>query len=325
MQKNSFEVSVLIQNKPAREYSHHDRTYIEGRCNSEFDLLLRNNSSDTVEAVISVDGLDVLDGKSASTKKDGYLIQPYSSFKLEGWRLDNKEVAHFFFASQSDSYAASQDKPRNIGVIGVAFFKPKKAITYPWNGVVWYSQFPNYYQNQQSNKYVYPNPIITCGGRLDSINPSIYNSQIQCNAAMPAAAPSSSNASGILRSVTPQSLNITETSCNANVSSVNASGTSASDANVSGENNMSQEKGLSQGLGAGFGRRTESAVVNVSFTRASETPDEVLEIRYNDRPNLEKLGIKVAQPIPEELAVRETAKPFEDLNNACKPPANWRG
>ena len=80
-----------------------------------------------------------------------------------------------------------------------------------------------------------------------------------------------------------------------------------------------------QGLGTGFGKKTESAVTNVEFERASTTPDEVLQVRYNDRENLIRRGIKVAQTVPEDLAYRDTAKPFEDLGGGCTPPPNWKG
>lgn len=148
MQKNCLELSVYINGKPVREYLHKSRHYIEGRQNTEFELYLKNNSSKRVEAIFSVDGLDVLDGKTANSKKTGYLIPAWGSIRIDGWRLNDTEVARFQFASQEKSYASAKGSPRNIGVIGVAVFNEKQAIRIPWYG--------NWWQNHSQ----------LCGGQL---------------------------------------------------------------------------------------------------------------------------------------------------------------
>lgn len=266
MNKNSFEISVLVNGKPLREYFHNGHFYVEGRGNSDFELLLRNNSYRRVEAVVSVDGLDVLDGKTANSKKTGYLVNAYSTVKISGWRLNTDEVAKFVFAAQEESYAASKNKPRNIGVIGVAFFNEK--IHYqPW--------FSN------TNFQFTP-----CADSTGYFPKGLRN----------------------------HSVSVGDTKCSGRGSSVGGGSTV----------NVSNSVGT-QGLGTGFGQKTESRVYNVSFERASEKPDEILKLYYNDRKGLEEIGIKVAQPLSEDTARRETAQPFEDVSDGCEPPPNWRG
>jgi hypothetical protein len=84
-----------------------------------------------VEAVATVDGLDVIDGRSGSFAKRGYLIQPWGSVEIDGFRQSFDEVAAFRFGAVSESYAAKKGDDRNVGVVGVAFFAEEGA-PYPW-------------------------------------------------------------------------------------------------------------------------------------------------------------------------------------------------
>lgn len=288
MQKNSFELSVLVHGKPLREYLHKGKIYIEGRANSKYELLLRNNSARRVEAVISVDGLDVLDGKPAKSTNTGYVIQPWQTLRLEGWRLTDEEVAAFLFAEEEESYASKKGKKRNMGVIGVAFYFER---VYQYN----YGQYNNYGAVK----------IMPLGltGNLGHVIGTSYNSADLKGSSVNLSNhvdSSNSSGSGILRGMTTCSVS------SAGNNSVNVSAKSSS-------------------LGTGFGERTESKVYNTSFTRDTEQPTEILEMRYNNRDNLEKLGIKIAQPLPDDLQARETAKPFEDIGSGCTPPEGWNG
>jgi len=67
--------------------------------------------------------LDVVDGLPASTGKRGYLLEPYSTLQIEGFRRSREQVAAFRFAKVKDSYAARTGSDRNVGVIGVALFR----------------------------------------------------------------------------------------------------------------------------------------------------------------------------------------------------------
>lgn len=121
-----YEMAVLVHGQPVTEYHHTDgKIYIEGRRGSEFTLRIRNNTFGRVLAVVSVDGLSVMDGKTASFASGGYIVKPLSYVDIPGWRLDNQDVAKFFFSHLEASYAAQMDKPQNVGVIGCAIFKEK--------------------------------------------------------------------------------------------------------------------------------------------------------------------------------------------------------
>jgi hypothetical protein len=78
-----------------------------------------------------VDGLDVIDGRPGSFDKRGYLVNPWASVEIDGFRRSMEQVAAFRFGSVARSYAASKGDARNVGVIGVAVFA-ERGSGYPW-------------------------------------------------------------------------------------------------------------------------------------------------------------------------------------------------
>ncbi len=97
--------------------------YVSAHSGHRYSIVVRNLSPGRIEAVISVDGLDVIDGKSASLGKRGYLIQPFGTLEVEGFRTSTTDVAAFRFGSVSNSYAnRKHGETRNVGVIGLALF-----------------------------------------------------------------------------------------------------------------------------------------------------------------------------------------------------------
>jgi hypothetical protein len=98
-----------------------------GRRGARYSIVVKNRSTDRVEAVASVDGLDVLDGRPASLAKRGYIVAGGSTLRIEGFRQSDSTVAAFRFGEVGDSYAASKGDTRDVGVIGVAVFGDRDA------------------------------------------------------------------------------------------------------------------------------------------------------------------------------------------------------
>lgn len=98
------------------------RTYVVGQDGQRYTMHIRNDTGGSYEMVASVDGLDVVDGKPANYGKRGYILAPYSTLVVEGFRTSQHAVAAFRFGAVSDSYAAQTSGDRNVGVIGFAFF-----------------------------------------------------------------------------------------------------------------------------------------------------------------------------------------------------------
>jgi hypothetical protein len=98
------------------------RTYVVGQDGQRYTMHIRNDTGGSYEMVASVDGLDVVDGKPANYGKRGYILAPFSTLVVEGFRTSQHAVAAFRFGAVSDSYAAQTSGDRNVGVIGFAFF-----------------------------------------------------------------------------------------------------------------------------------------------------------------------------------------------------------
>lgn len=113
-----FEMSVVVHGRPIFEYPYQGEVFVEGREKTTFALRIRNNTYRTCVAVVSVDGLSVMNGKEATGKESGYVIRPRGSVDIPGWRLNNQDVAEFRFGKPEGSYAALIGNPTNIGVIG---------------------------------------------------------------------------------------------------------------------------------------------------------------------------------------------------------------
>lgn len=71
-------------------------------------------------------------------------------------------------------------------------------------------------------------------------------------------------------------------------------------------------------LGTGFGEKATHKVHEVAFEKASETPDELVELHYDSREGLERRGVDTRK------------KPVVGTPNAfpgqkfCRPPRDWR-
>ncbi|HSH38417.1 MAG TPA: hypothetical protein VK993_06500, partial [Chthoniobacterales bacterium] len=102
------------------------RWFVIGEQGRRYSIALRNETDYRLEAVMSVDGLDVMDGQPASLGKRGYILQPRQRIVVDGWRRSMSTVAAFRFSSVRDSYAERKHgDARNVGVIGVALFNER--------------------------------------------------------------------------------------------------------------------------------------------------------------------------------------------------------
>ena len=99
--------------------------HVAGEPGHEYEVRIRNRTEGRLLAVTSVDGVDVLSGRTASYHGGGYVLDPRGRLSVDGWRKSMDEVAAFYFTSLPDSYAARTGRPDNVGVIGVAVFREK--------------------------------------------------------------------------------------------------------------------------------------------------------------------------------------------------------
>jgi hypothetical protein len=130
MNQGQVEVRVLVKGRPVTEFHHQNQVFIEGRPGSEFEIQVINRTATRSMAVISVDGLSVVDGEPAGEDSSGYVIPAYGTITIPGWMLDNNSVAKFTFSSRKDSYAQQgPGNALNCGVIGVMLIAEKQKPT----------------------------------------------------------------------------------------------------------------------------------------------------------------------------------------------------
>jgi hypothetical protein len=99
--------------------------FLAGQDGQSYQLKYENHTDSTFEVVVSVDGIDVLDGSTASRTNSGYVLHPHSELKIEGFRKSDSAVASFTFSKPEDAYAANSNNGsiQNTGIIGTVIYQ----------------------------------------------------------------------------------------------------------------------------------------------------------------------------------------------------------
>lgn len=265
--------------------NHQGQIYIAAEDGERYSLRLKNNTGERLLAVTTVDGRNVLDGKPGSVDGQGYILEPFGSVVISGWRRTDATVAAFRFGQKKDSYSEQMGTPENVGVIGVAVFeeKPKPVVS-----VIRHEYIP-----------VYPNPWWQ--------DPWYPRWRI------------GSSGIGYGGSGGGRYGSITVTSTGTGDSSDMLLGASVQCAVDPSLRSVSQEP-VQQTLGTGYGETLESSVVKTTFLRASEHPAEILEIRYDSLKSLRKQGIMTTPPSRRPKAPRRFPRVRRSLRDMRQSP-----
>ena len=206
-----------------REYPHRGDTWVAGTPGNRYGVRLTNTTGERVLVVLSVDGVNAVTGQTASPSQAGYVLEPWESAEIAGWRKSLDDIAQFVFTDLGDSYAARTGRPRNVGVIGVAVFQEER---------------PRYYPG--------PMPSVAQG--------RAYERDQAKSAAAPAA-------------------------------SANGMAEERATAEVGDATGAAR-----QSLGTGHGQREWSPVGQTRFSRATRSPVQVSELRYDEPRRLMAMG-----------------------------------
>ncbi len=106
-------------------YWHQGNAYVVGSPGNEYQIGVRNATGVDVLAVVSVDGVNVVSGETATPNQTGYLIDQWQQMNIAGWRKNLSRTAAFYFTSLGDSYAARTGRLNHVGVIGAALYRRK--------------------------------------------------------------------------------------------------------------------------------------------------------------------------------------------------------
>lgn len=123
----------IIDRDSGRElpiYRHRGEYWVAGRPGARYGIAIMGHPHllpGRVEAVVSVDGVNVITGQTASVQQTGYVLDAGQWHTINGWRKNDYEVAAFHFTDLPRSYAARTGRPAHVGVIGVALYRERVA------------------------------------------------------------------------------------------------------------------------------------------------------------------------------------------------------
>jgi len=201
------------------QYVHRGDTWVAGTPGHRYSVRLTNTTGERVLVVLSVDGVNAVTGQTAAASQAGYVLAPWETTEIAGWRKSLDDIAQFVFTDLSDSYAARTGRPRNVGVIGVAVF-----------------------EEARMRHYYPPAAPIARGGEAHERGRS------ERRASAPAAADAVAEASN-------------------------------------------REPAAQQSIGTGHGQREWAPVGRTEFARASRSPAQLTQLRYDDHYRLAALGV----------------------------------
>jgi len=131
MRNKNISLDVLVNGNPTTEYSKDGTRYIEGRKGSEYTLRIKNHTGDKILFVPTIDGLSVINSDPGHYDSPGYILGPYETYEITGWRTDLQHTRKFEFVRHSKSYAKKLgESTDNLGVIGLMAFK--EAVSTCW-------------------------------------------------------------------------------------------------------------------------------------------------------------------------------------------------
>lgn len=299
-----YDVQVIRENgETAPTYALKDRFYVQGNAGERYTIRVSNPTPHRVEAVVSIDGLDVVDGENGDLRKRGYIVPAYGETRIDGFRTSLDDVATFRFSSVDGSYAGQKGKARNVGVIAVAIFEEQAP---PPEQQIIVGQNRYNYEDDLDARAPAPAPGTPTRGGYYAKGDTAKKapSRPADHAAPPPPRTASTTPSGGAGKAA-EAPRMRKEAADDEGGDYDGSYNGA----LGGE--AAPRPTNRPGLGTEYGESRYSAASYTQFVRAANRPIAIAELRYNDSAGLMALGIPV-QPMPDEgeLMTRETADPF---------------
>lgn len=286
MKNADYNVDILVDGKPQKIHYYNGLYYVEGREDYEYSIKINNRSYNKILAIVSIDGLSVMDGQAASDDSGGYVIEPWQNYEIKGYRKDLNSVGAFKFSRKQNSYAKSKgnDAEKNCGVIGIRILAEKQKpapVIIKEKEYVPYPVYPSY--PDRNPHWHFGDPIGTFNGigGSNTTDISVGNMMRSYNSSTMSDEPISS-------------------------SSVMYSSPSF-DASL-------QNTSTQFSLGSTWGQKVQSAVVETTFKRGNLVFAQ--DIYYSTRQDLINMGV----PIIKEPKI---AYPQSFPKSFCSPPSGW--
>jgi len=244
-----------------REVRHRGITWVAGRPGDRYAVRLTNRTGARLLVVLSVDGVNAVSGQTAATHQTGYVLAPWQSADITGWRKSDAEAAAFYFTALPDSYAARTDRPQNVGVIGVAVFQERLPVPRP-----------------------VPFEVSPAAGHRPDGRERRAAEAAGSGAADTAEAGRAARDSG-------SSPHASSRGSAGGASAQAAPASPTAPAAVSPPAPPPAPSARAERLGTGHGEREYAPITRTTFERATSHPAEVVQIRYDSHANLVAAGI----------------------------------
>lgn len=125
--------------------------------NEPFEIRFKNNSHEKVQVKISLDGTDILTGKTADTQvsEKMWVVNAYDTLSLKAWPEDNNGGAGFVFTSADNSVAVhTHGNLSSRGIIAAAVFT--EGQTYTWTLPVITNEQHHHHHHYDWSKHLKP-------------------------------------------------------------------------------------------------------------------------------------------------------------------------
>jgi hypothetical protein len=108
------------------------RYYVEARRGARYTVRLDNRSRERLGVALTVDGLNVISGQKAGPGPGRmYVLEPWDSTEVQGWRTDLDSVQRFTFVDEQRSYAVRSGKANSkMGWIELAVYRERHPYVY---------------------------------------------------------------------------------------------------------------------------------------------------------------------------------------------------
>ncbi|HET9325760.1 MAG TPA: hypothetical protein VFQ05_03230 [Candidatus Eisenbacteria bacterium] len=106
-----------------------DRRYFQAFKGRNYSLVVRNNTNRRVGVLLAVDGLNAINGQKSrlSRNESMYVLDPFESTVIKGWRTSMDRVRRFVFVDEERSYAERVGKANgDMGWIRVLAFREQR-------------------------------------------------------------------------------------------------------------------------------------------------------------------------------------------------------
>jgi hypothetical protein len=285
-QTNQYDISIVINGNPLTEYYHSGNVFVEGRTNSNYEIQIKNNSPERILAIPSVDGLSVVDGKLAGADSPGYVLEPWQTLNIPGWKVDGATAAKFQFGSSTGSYSNRTGRgKKNVGVVGMMVFRPKYVPPAP--------------------THFYPSTHTFTGltGSLTTPSQPMWNNMMGSGVSK-SASDMDGGFGGVAMAAAPGAPTMRSATINAS--------------SVVGSSDAVPKS--AQNLGTEYGSSTSFETSKTTFEKRDPNhPDALVAIYYDDANGLEARGII----LPYRSSSPQAFPTYSNSSTYAAPPPGW--